>query len=324
MSPAQRPNKEPSSSIGLDKIERYLKNAIILLVLASSFAAIVLGSHLYNQLSLPSEVSLKYLSLAITSQIISLFLLSLCWMKLISFSGNLMPSFKVSAIQFGISSIGKYIPGKIFGHIGRYYAARIGSASKSTIIISTFIEQTATIHSGLVITALALAINLGAIKSIAIALTLIGASYLITLALPAIIKMCERLTNNRFKIDESAKNALLWNNYRKIFPLYFANWIVTSATLFFICLSLSPKLNISFYDVVTITSLGYFAGFAAFFSPGGLGVREATFTALLTIHVDLGTAILIATSHRLLTVFFDLLFGLWSLGALKSGGEIKK
>jgi hypothetical protein len=53
-------------------------------------------------------------------------------------------------------------------------------------------------------------------------------------------------------------------------------------------------------------SLGWVVGFIVIFAPGGIGVREAVITALLSVVIQPEVAIVYATAHRILFVIADI------------------
>jgi len=60
-------------------------------------------------------------------------------------------------------------------------------------------------------------------------------------------------------------------------------------------------------------SLGWLAGYAAFFAPGGIGVRELLLTILLSAFFSADEVALYATVHRLLWVLAEILLGAGSV-----------
>ena len=68
-----------------------------------------------------------------------------------------------------------------------------------------------------------------------------------------------------------------------------------------------------YIDVTLITISAFIGGFIAVFAPGGLGVREGVMVSMLTPHVGLAAAFSISILHRIISILFDLILGLFSL-----------
>jgi len=62
--------------------------------------------------------------------------------------------------------------------------------------------------------------------------------------------------------------------------------------------------------LIVANTIGISIGFFAVFSPGGLGIREAITSSLLTTQMNLEQAILLCLLFRLWIVAFELLSGL--------------
>ena len=59
--------------------------------------------------------------------------------------------------------------------------------------------------------------------------------------------------------------------------------------------------------------LSYLGGFAAFFAPAGIGVREGLVVALLSPAIGINAALYIALLHRLITAGIDIALGALAL-----------
>jgi uncharacterized membrane protein YbhN (UPF0104 family) len=71
-------------------------------------------------------------------------------------------------------------------------------------------------------------------------------------------------------------------------------------------------------DAAGIFALGYIVGLLALFAPGGIGIREATFLALLTPYLGGGGALALSVASRLELTLTEAAAG---LGALALGGR---
>ena len=95
--------------------------------------------------------------------------------------------------------------------------------------------------------------------------------------------------------------------YLAVWGLYGLAFWTTGRALFAIPFSDLPQY-------IGVFALAWLAGLAAFFAPGGIGVREAVIAALLASRLGEANAIVLAATSRIVLSAIDLLAGAASFG----------
>ena len=206
-----------------------------------------------------------------------------------------------------VSSLGKYVPGKVWSIGAMAMLAKEAGASPLAATGSSIIMQLVNLAAGFVVVAVAGAGELFAAYPslrigawITLAATLIGLGFGPTLLIWAVRQGSRMLRQPMPAMPEISRPTLL-----VIFAANIAAWIAygTGFGVFWSAL-LGHGGGISTAALAVYTS-SYLLGFLALVVPGGLGVREAALTALLvTLHLatPADAALLAAASRIWLTV----------------------
>ena|SRR3989344_463090 len=97
-------------------------------------------------------------------------------------------------------------------------------------------------------------------------------------------------------------------DYFRLLPTFILNFFLNGFALYFIILSLNIDLNPLFiFTLTSFYAISWLVGFLSFFSPGGLGVTEASLAFLLSTLIPLPIATTIALLFRLILTLSEIL-----------------
>lgn len=277
-------------------------------VFVESFSNFDFSSLLSNPLVLP----------AIFLQIVASLLFVLAWKILLAAQTQNRFSFAQCAAQIGITLLGKYLPGKIWGLVGRTYVLNNKGLSKSESLSLLLADQFITFYTGIMIGVVALCLYF----SVGLAIPL---AVLSLLAIPIIGNNYDKIIGwlKKFlgywlnKISTSSEpQAVLVT--RKIFVgcsiIYLLHWLATSTVLILLFYPLiSNQLVLDGSLFIAAIPLAMLAGFLAIWAPGGVGVREAVIVGILLLSLPLDAGVAIALSYRLICILIDFCFGVFTL-----------
>lgn len=256
---------------------------------------------------------------ALALQIVASLLFVLAWKTLLATQSASQFGFGQCAAQIGVTLLGKYLPGKIWGLLGRTYLLNTKGLTKSEAVSLLLADQFITFYTGIMIGLVALCVYF----SIELA---IGLSILSLLAIPIIgnyyNKIISWLTKHLSRwLNKISDSATLQQTVisQKVFVgcsvVYLLHWLATATVLILLFYPLiSQQLLTDGSLFIAAVPLAMLAGFLAIWAPGGIGVREAVIVGILLLSLPLDAAVAVALSYRLICILIDLSFGAFTLG----------
>lgn len=247
-------------------------------------------------------------------------LLIVAWRVVIT-GWNERLSYRHAVGVWTLSNLGRYLPGKVWSVAGLAVLAQRAGVAGWAAVGAAVAMQALAIGSGVAVTA---ASAPGTISVGGAALGLgIAAATLIVLANPravrAIGRVARRETLRSLPVGTVVAAGLVTT----------VSWIAYGAA--FWCLArgvLEEGTALSMATATGVFAAGYVVGLLALFAPGGVGVREAVFVALLTPSVGSGGAIVLSLASRILLTLAEagaagigLLVGRDLLTAGRNGGS---
>lgn len=205
-------------------------------------------------------------------------------------------------LSFMSSIFGKYVPGKIWGMIIRMRVKPAPEISKTDVVLSSVFE-------GAMITASGFFVGLIAV------LRYFSANYAwvavcVTIAVLTVVFLHP-------KIFYLFMNGLLLKLGKPVFPkkdqasyakmlglmgISIFSWAVAGLGFFIFLSAFYPLEWIHLIDIISIAGFSFAVGNVAFFSPGGLGVREGVWLIFLSSFMPESAAILLALMARAQTI----------------------
>lgn len=300
----------------VSELKALLSIAIVLLVVIALYFAV--RSLPLDMLGDVRSKRIPWWSLPLVAvlQVVFLFLAAEIWRRVVRVLTGTRITLWSSYLQLAVVSVGKYVPGKVWG-----FVARTGEMYRQQIpahlsVMSSVVEQVLLITGALLI---AIVSALIALPEYWIAIVVIGvislsAAMVAGSRIPALTRWLLRRRN----IADMPEH----------FPEYHARGIVAYTLAYGVLWVLSgfifSIIYFSLFDASIIresvaaltlaNTIGIVLGFFAFFVPGGLGVREAVTTFVLAGFIPVREALLAAVCYRAWMILIDGLNALLILG----------
>jgi len=213
----------------------------------------------------------------------------------------------------GISTFGRYIPGKIWFTVGRTLLAERLGIPKKKAFAAVLIETVYLVLTGLLFSIIVFYyIN----NHSAVFLFLFpGLFLLICLISPNLLTKIMNFILIKFK-KETLDINFSWINILILNSFYIVMWIGFGLQFFFLLKSVGISSN-AFY-LISIYPVSWVIGFIVVFLPSGIGIREGVMVILLSNFLTSPQAITISILSRIQMTLSELLF----LSTLINSGEL--
>jgi len=213
------------------------------------------------------------------------------WRCLLAGWGETLSPGTAARIWF-LANLGRYVPGKVWSVAGMVVLARDAGVDGWVATASAFAVQALGLGTAVAVVAVA---TPDAASPVRLALAALAAAA--TIALLASERAAAAL--RRAVGTGTAWRPLPLGTVLTSAFLTFAGWVGYGLAFWFLGrgLSLSPALSPAV--AAGVFALGYILGLLALFAPGGIGVREGVFVALLTPILGAGGALALSLGSRL-------------------------
>ncbi len=250
------------------------------------------------------SAQLPWLLAAVAAGLTSMTLIGVNWLALIRRRGHGAPLVR-GLSWFFTGQLGKYVPGGIWPVVGQAELAGRGGADRRSSYLATASSMTFTLLG---------AVSVAAVSGVlspndrAFTALLLGAGIVVVLASLAfpslrakLARLAAAVTRGRAELPEFSVVALY--TLRHV-PVWLMFGIMNVCVFIALGGDLGPGL---FVDMLYASSLSWIVGFVVVGVPGGIGVRESVFVALMTGPLGATLALSVAVASRLVTVAVDLL-----------------
>ncbi|CAN0334361.1 unnamed protein product, partial [Discosporangium mesarthrocarpum] len=254
--------------------------------------------------------------------LLSLALFILAWQLLLKGHSGLAFRYPECLAHVGVTLTGKYLPGKIWGLLGRSYLLNRRGLSHAVALHLLVVDQFLTFYSGIIVIGIAGLITVSPLAAALAALAVAALSPWLLGTYPRLAEDAEvqSVANTQelklqASIDTSGEPALQTDKLVRVTVVYILHWIglgLALALLFYPALA-SDSFWLNSLLLVIAVPAGMLSGFLALWAPGGIGVREAVMVSILSINTSIELAAAIAIVYRLLCIGNDLLTGLFAL-----------
>jgi hypothetical protein len=205
-----------------------------------------------------------------------------------------------------VSSLGKYLPGKVWAVAGMAVMAQRAGVGAGPATGSAVILQVLAIGTGAAVAALTGWSSLrsaypGAEGGLAVLLVASVAAVVVLLR-PETVRRIVRIALPEATVSSTppvgavgfgiAANTIAWLGYGV------ALWLLARGLL--------PGAGLGLLPAIAVFTASYLAGFLALFAPGGIGVREGVFILMLQGPIGIGAATALAVASRLLLTVTEL------------------
>ena len=288
----------------MNRTKKIVAIAIVLVVF------FFIGKALYQNWSKVPFEELKFnvgfLAISYAFQFCYFVLGALGWVLILRSLGVQLPLKRAIQIT-SVSSLGRYVPGKVWAFLGQVYLVRRDNISAYKTLVSVALSTILSVLSALIIflAPLATLANKGLPNQVYLALILIPLCFIVLhpKILPKIINWgLKKLKREPIEFNFNYGYIL------KLLGVYLVNWVVQGFCFFFLIRSFYPIPLPVLPPLLGINSLAWIIGFLGFIVPGGLGIREDIQSFLLKFFIPLPVGIIAAILGRIWAIIGMLIF----------------
>ena len=231
-------------------------------------------------------------------------LLITAWRRMLSAWGRGLDFWSAARI-WTVSSLGKYLPGKVWAVAGMAVMAQragigAGPATGSAVILQVLAIGTGAAVAGLTGWGVLRAAYPGAVTGLAVLLaTSVGGIGL--LLRPALVNRLLRIAAPEAGQVTPPVGAVAFGIVANAVA-----WMGYGVALWLLARGLLPDVELGLLPATAVFTASYLAGFLALFAPGGIGVREGVFILMLQGPIGIGAATTLAIASRLLLTVTEL------------------
>jgi hypothetical protein len=233
-------------------------------------------------------------------------LLIAAWRSMLTAWGRGLDFWSAARI-WTVSSLGKYLPGKVWAVAGMAVMAQRAGVGAGPATGSAVILQVLAIGTGTAVAALtgwsSLRSAYPGVEGALAALLVISVAAAGVLLWPASVRRVLRMA-----APDAAAASLAPPVGAVAFGIA-ANtiaWLGYGAALWLLARGLLPGAGLGLLRAIAVFTASYLAGFLALFAPGGIGVREGVFILMLQGPIGIGAATALAIASRLLLTLTEL------------------
>ena len=268
------------------------------------------------------EANLTFLAAALFFHLFSMVFLGLLWRELMTAVGEPLGVFQAIRMQW-LSSMGKYIPGKVGTTLGRIYLGGVERVSRRHVGLCCLYEILFCFAGSALTVLLCLLFgSLGRLRLVAVPcmalLVLTVACVHPRIMLPSVNWLLKKLRKDPIAEALSYPQTLLFA------VGYMIPYVLSGASQFAILRAFFALDTRHMVDVTGVMTFAAAIGFAALFAPSGLGVRDGLLAKGLELlpAISAPGAALLALVGRLQSLLMDLFGTVCSL--LLYGGRPRK
>jgi len=202
-----------------------------------------------------------------------------------------------------VGQLGKYVPGGVWPIVGRSELATRGGIPRAAAYRAT-VRSMAVTYGAAAATAAVAGVAFGPARLLAAALLVLLLALLAAITVPRSREMIERVLPARLRqaVGVPRPGPISADVLRHV-PV----WILVAASTACVVLALSHRMSLQGYgEILASTALAWLAGFVIVGLPGGLGVRESVFVAMMNDELGVATATSVAVMSRLVFIAVDL------------------
>ena len=273
-----------------------------ILICIGILICVFLGIEVSKYLSLVDiqELDVNYYYLVLLSLFLIFYYLfnSLIWVKIINGCGEKL-NWKTGIIIHTYSQAAKYLPGGMWNVLGRVFLCTKNGMNVARVSASVFLEIILNIVAGgilVVITGYS-TLNLNIYIILVAGLLIIAWFYKPNLVIKPALSIYKKWKKQEIELNVSRMQLIIWT-------LFFTGaWLLYSLVFYFF---ITGILHIPINYMFSVGTL-IFSWLVGFISPipGGLGVREGSMAALLSIQLSYSDALSISLFTRLWLIIIE-------------------
>ncbi len=264
----------------------------------------------------PKRIAWWTVPLIALLQFVFLYIATDIWRQLVRILTGTKVTLWSSYMQLAVVTVGKYVPGKVWGFIARAGEMHRHQIPVHLSIMCSVVEQMLLVTGALLV---AIPAAMIALPDYRIIIVVIGVFLLLaTIAASSRIPALTRWLMRRRNIQDIPEQLPEYHvrGVLKFALAYGMMWILTGLIFSIIYFSLfdAPITYVGVAALILANTVGIVLGFFAFFVPGGIGVREAVATFILAGFIPVREALLAAVCYRAWLILIDGVSALVILG----------
>ncbi len=284
------------------------------MLLLGFIGAAYLANSYFQLITWPDRISYSFLWLAGIAQLLFWTIATISWrLALMETTGKSVPLWDCF-VQIVMVLVGKYLPGKVWGVAARSQQLTRFDIPHRSSLVATYLEHLISVIAGMVVGLFAwLEAGDYPYRWWIYMLVFVGLAVATVYHARLLAFGFSWLSRRYPAVGEAiALTNLPARSYLALFLLYIAEWLAIGAIL--VCLfaafsKVSPSPDLILF-MVGSNAIGMIVGFMAFFSPGGIGVREGVIVGLLVTEIPLAEATFLVVCYRLWLIATDALAGI--------------
>ena len=285
------------------KIYRYYVTSIFIGLITIVGFSIAILKVSQDVALLKGAVSMNLVSAFYFFALLASFLNAYIW-KILNHQFGFEKRFTDALIDTALMSLGKYVPGKIWGAVVR---ARSGNSLKKIEprrIYLSFFEIAYSLSVGSAVAVCFFLIYFFKFNLIYAVIT-IAITISVVILLVRLVWKFMQVLGNKFV----AKNDIALVDHSVFILSYFLLWILTTIPFYLLLISTDPLSTNHFFEVAVSFIVSIIAGFLVIFAPAGIGVREVVFSFMSQDSLGWQGAFTVIALHRILLISFDVIYG---------------
>ncbi|MFQ5851582.1 MAG: lysylphosphatidylglycerol synthase domain-containing protein [Candidatus Binatia bacterium] len=287
-------------------VKKWCLAVIVPVIFTLLFASLYHNWTEVRQYAWGEHLSGSVLALSLLFLLAYLGLLVIAWKKLLEFAGSFV-SFREAFCAFFYSTLGKYLPGKVWTMVGRVYIAESNGVRRRDAVISVFFENVLIVMSGLIVCAVTLPFWWPAWQRyypLLLVACVLGAVSLF--ASPRLLAAGLNMFPTQFS-REGIHVGLQPVQLFTTLLIYLIGWGIFGLAFHLFINSIYAIPLHQYPAALGSFALAWIVGFLSVFTLGGIGVREGMLTLLLKQWLPLEIALVIALGSRIWTTVAELI-----------------
>jgi len=274
---------------------------------------IVHGGALWSALPPWSQWRFDWIAVSVFIQCVTWLALAKAWVGLVRGATGHGIAMIDALNHQALVSLGKYLPGKVWGMVARGGLMRRWGMSARDVIELSFLEQILVLHSAACVALLSAAWLLSSVRTELSALLLVVALVGLLLGRPAVVPTVRWLASRLTRSSIGSVSPLPSHiTYMGWLFWYVLSWVLFGLVAAAVSAVVLPSLDLNLQSslwFVLATTISMTLGFVALFAPAGLGVRDASLGWVLASWMTPVDAALAVIVIRMWSILADAAIG---------------
>lgn len=284
---------------------RWAQWALALLIIGFAARALVQNWDALRSQPLAWRIDLAWVALSAVVVWLMYALLIAAWRTMLAAWGQSLDPWTAARI-WTVSSLGKYLPGKVWAIAGMALMAQQAGVAPWAATGSAVILQVLAIGTGAAVAGLT---GAGALEAahpgtrvVLALLVMVSVTGIALLLWPPMLRRLLRLAapDSETRAAPAAGAIVLGIVANSV------AWVGYGAALWLLARGVLPGTALDLLPAIAVFTASYLAGFLALLAPGGLGVREGVFILMLQGPLGIAAATALAVASRLLLTVTEL------------------